>query len=74
MYFLFSYVNIRMVATFIVIIYILCVCMCVCVCLSVCLSVYLCVWYVNLEHEDEGRTNMETSDSNTEDVHSYFSE
>ena len=65
---LFSYVNIRMTATFIVIIYILCVCMYVCVCLSVC----LCMWYVILEHEDKGRANMETSDSNNEDGHSYF--
>ena len=70
MYFLFSYVNIRMIATFIVIIYILCVCVCACV--HVCLSVCLCMCYVILEHEDKGRAKMETSDSNNEDVHSYF--
>ena len=28
--------------------------------------------YVILEHEDKGRANMETSDSNKEDVHSYL--
>ena len=43
MYFLFSYVNIRMIITVIVIISILCVCVCVC----------LCVWYIILEHEDK---------------------
>ena len=45
--------NTRKIATFIVIIY-----MCVCVCLSV-----LCMWYVILEHEDEGRANLETTDT-----------
>ena len=50
--------------TIILVIYILCVCVRVCVCVCVCLSVRLCVWYVILEHEDEGRANMETSDSN----------
>ena len=34
------------------------------------------MWYVILEHEDknarcEGRANMETSDSNNEDIHLY---
>ena len=40
-YFLFSYVNIRM----------MCVCLFVCVC--VCVSVCLFVWYVILEHIDK---------------------
>ena len=43
---------------------VLLVCVCVCACLS--------MWYVILEHEDKGRANMETSDSNNEDVHSHI--
>ena len=49
MYFLFSYVNIRMIDNNI---HIVCVCVvCVCVC--------VCVWYVILEHEDKNvRTEL----------------
>ena len=55
--------------TIFLVVYILfvCVCVCVCACVPACLS----MWYVILEHDDKGRANMETSDSNNEDVHSY---
>ena len=48
---------------------ILCVCVCV-LCVCVCC---VCVWFLNME-TSEGRVDKETSDSNNEDVHSYFSE
>ena len=49
----------------------MCVCVCVCVCVCACVPACLSMWYVILEHDDKGRANMETSDSNNEDVHSY---
>ena len=49
--------------------------MCVCVCVRACVRACVCVI---LEHEDknvrEGRADMESSDSNNKDSHSYFSE
>ena len=57
--------------TIFLVVYILCVCVCVCVCVCACVPACLSMWYVILEHDDKGRANMENSDSNNEDVHSY---